>query len=641
VVALAEIPRARLLLGLGDHAGAARAAASALSSARQRGLATVVLAALLVQADVDMARRQLGQAERTLLEAARLADGDTPSLARIHLLMGRLHAQRGEDAEAERYLLAAISALEQQRAEMGISEYALSRLPARESAYREYAALLLRQGRYHEGFQWLDAERARYLRDVRRAARLSASGTAGADLQRLHEQLRAAKDSVRAAGESASLALVTRVSRLRAQIAHALGYPEAERLLEIDALQRRLRAEGRSLLAYFLDEPAHAFVLTGTGFHAIPLAFSRAEIMDVWEALTPPPRAEDLGGAGAFPFHPEPLHRLYRMLFEPIERYVPAGAPVTVIMDRDVGQVPFAMLLREPARPYRFDEWPYLLYRNAFSVEIAAALLLEEATGARQPLPLLAAGRSRFDGDLVPVPFRGAGLTPLPHVASEVRYIGRRFSGATVLLDDRARESRLYQLLPDADVLHLATHAFLADEAPLYSAILLTSDPKTAGPDGDGVLYLYELAGRHLNASLVVLSGCSTARGQARRGEGVIGLHYGFRAAGARASLATLWPVEDAATSRVMKHFYRHLRRGLSKDEALRLAQIDYLRSADREGANPFFWAAPVLAGDPSPIDVQRSPLAPGTWAGIAAVLLLGAILTRRLRLFPPPDGRA
>lgn len=637
VIALAETARARLLLLLGHLAEADRAAAQAVTSARIRNRPPVLLPALLVMADVDLAHGRIAQATRTLAEAQQLADDMARWLARIHLLMARAHIQTGHAAAAEARFRASVAALERQRAELGLTEYALFRLPVRESAYREFAALLLRQGRHEEAFQWLHAERARYLRDVRQAARLAATPAAGVELQRLHAQLRLATDSVRAAGEGAPLALVARVSRLRAEIARASGYVAAEPLVDIEALQQRLRRDGRVLLAYYLEEPAHAFVVKAGAFHAVPLAHARDEIIDAWAAAHPRVAAGDGARGETLAVRPEPLQRLYQMLFAPVEPFVPRGAPVTVVMDRDVGQIPFAMLLTGDAAPFQFEAWPFLLYRNAFSVELAAALMLEDLSPRQQPLPLVAIGKSRFGDDPIPEPFRASALAPLPHVATEVRAIARRFSGAMMMLNEHARESRLYALLPQVDVLHLATHAFVSEKDPLFSAIVLTPDPHGAGPDGDGILYLYELAGRRLDASLVVLSGCSTARGEARLGEGVIGLHYGFRAAGARASLAALWPIEDAATARVMRHFYRHLARGLPKDEALRLAQIDYIRASDREGANPFFWAAPVLAGDTSPIDLHRSPLSPRAWAALASILLLGAFLTRRIRR--SPDG--
>ena len=79
-------------------------------------------------------------------------------------------------------------------------------------------------------------------------------------------------------------------------------------------------------------------------------------------------------------------------------------------------------------------------------------------------------------------------------------------------------------------------------------------------------------------------------------GEGLIGLTRAFQYAGARSVLASLWKVEDKSTAALMKGFYPQLKAGKTKDEALRLAQLDLIRSA--EFAQPCDWAAFQLNGD-------------------------------------------
>ena len=54
----------------------------------------------------------------------------------------------------------------------------------------------------------------------------------------------------------------------------------------------------------------------------------------------------------------------------------------------------------------------------------------------------------------------------------------------------------------------------------------------------------------------MVLSGCATGDGRELRGEGVLGLTYGFLANGSHTVVASLWPVEDALTARFMEEFY-------------------------------------------------------------------------------------
>ncbi len=78
-------------------------------------------------------------------------------------------------------------------------------------------------------------------------------------------------------------------------------------------------------------------------------------------------------------------------------------------------------------------------------------------------------------------------------------------------------------------------------------------------------------------------------------GEGLIGLTRAFQYAGARSVLASMWKVEDESTE-LMKRFYSYLKAGKAKDEALRLAQIELIRSPDF--SRPRDWAAFQLNGD-------------------------------------------
>jgi CHAT domain-containing protein len=99
-----------------------------------------------------------------------------------------------------------------------------------------------------------------------------------------------------------------------------------------------------------------------------------------------------------------------------------------------------------------------------------------------------------------------------------------------------------------------------------------------------------------LRADLVVLSGCDTGGGGRLRGEGVLGLAYGFLANGSRSVVAALWPIEDAATARFMKEFYGAYRVSGRAADALRAAQLH-----TRGSANAAVWASFVVRANEFP----------------------------------------
>ena len=132
----------------------------------------------------------------------------------------------------------------------------------------------------------------------------------------------------------------------------------------------------------------------------------------------------------------------------------------------------------------------------------------------------------------------------------------------------------------------------------------LNGNPIKGGID-DGVLTAKELANidfRKLN--LAVLSACQSGLGDVT-GEGVFGMQRGFKKAGARTLLMSLWKVDDKATAILMREFYHNLIIGKSKYEALRNAQ-KYLRNYQevnedmsnkktKKYSSPYYWAAFVL----------------------------------------------
>ncbi|NJK27840.1 MAG: CHAT domain-containing protein [Coleofasciculaceae cyanobacterium SM2_3_26] len=99
---------------------------------------------------------------------------------------------------------------------------------------------------------------------------------------------------------------------------------------------------------------------------------------------------------------------------------------------------------------------------------------------------------------------------------------------------------------------------------------------------------------REAPIELLVLSACQTAVGDDRAALGLAGVAV---RAGARSTLASLWSVNDEATSLLMTRFYQELADpSVTKAEALRRAQVSLLQNPETE--DPFLWAAFVLVGN-------------------------------------------
>jgi len=190
-------------------------------------------------------------------------------------------------------------------------------------------------------------------------------------------------------------------------------------------------------------------------------------------------------------------------------------------------------------------------------------------------------------------------LTRLPYSGMEARAVLRALgdSHAIELAGFDATPARVLALpTDDLAVLHFATHALARQDSPDQSALYLSEYTADGSLVRDSRITAGQIARSGLRADVVVLSGCATGDGSELRGEGVLGLTYGFLANGSRAVVASLWPIEDASTARFMSEFYRAYRAKAHPAEALRSAQL-----RTRQVTAPAVWSSFVVRANGFP----------------------------------------
>ena len=190
-------------------------------------------------------------------------------------------------------------------------------------------------------------------------------------------------------------------------------------------------------------------------------------------------------------------------------------------------------------------------------------------------------------------------LINLPGAVRETQDISKMMEG-DALVGENITEGVFKAHATEYRILHLAMHAWLENQDPLFSKMLFAHLPGDKTEDGD--LNAVELYAMRLPADLAVLSACQTGVGELRRGEGIVSLSRAFTYAGVPATVVSLWSVADASTSQIMVDFYKGLKSGKRKDEALREAKLKYLSTAEALDASPYFWTGFVACGDMGPL---------------------------------------
>jgi hypothetical protein len=285
----------------------------------------------------------------------------------------------------------------------------------------------------------------------------------------------------------------------------------------------------------------------------------------------------------------------------PLELLTDPASGSLLIEQSDVSYVPAARFVTQPTSRGRNWLLPWRTQMLAFG---------DPPTGGEDPL----AGGERWQ--------------PLPAAADEIQGIAHILTGRSeVHLGAAARKRTLFHRPAEPPLIHFTTHAVVDTENPDRSRILM------AGDSGGSIDYIFqqEVYGLNLRGvDLVTVSACDTARGKLVRGEGIQAFSRAFLAAGASATVTSLWRVADRPTADFMQQMYYYLSRGQSKAEALRSAKLRFLHSNSLLN-QPRHWAAFVLTGDGWDACARAVPW---SWLGAAAgsFLLLAGIVTLQVR---------
>ncbi|OGS91950.1 MAG: hypothetical protein A2Z95_03490 [Gallionellales bacterium GWA2_60_18] len=479
---------------------------------------------------------------------------------------GRIAKKEGDLKAAADYFRKAVEVIELQRSTINTETSKIGFVGDKQAVYQHLVTTLFADGQFGEAFEYVERSKSRALVDMLAAKQDFA--VASGDPQKV-KQLLAMADEARS--QEMLQGAVPEKNQTRSLVVSARQQlssesPELSSLVNVSSLAaaeiQTLIPQDEALIEYYYNAPdLIAFVLTAKGLSAVRL--DSTGLLDNVRQYRK--HLESANSAG----HLDLSRQLYNQLVRPVTDQISAGKLI-IVAHGPLHYLPFNAL---------HDGQDYMIERYSLRMLPSASVLkyLRTKPTAKQG-DILAFGN----------PDLGNPKFDLAYAQAEAIAITQNRPQSKVLLRKAANEAAFREYGGAFRYLHFATHGEFNADAPLKSALLLAKDAKN-----DGMLTVDKLYSLKLDADLVTLSACETGLGKIANGDDVVGLTRGFLYAGTSTIVASLWQVDDQATSYLMTRFYDNLKQA-DKREALRQAQMD----TRKKYAHPYYWAAFQLTGN-------------------------------------------
>ncbi|MEM9955472.1 MAG: CHAT domain-containing protein [Chloroflexota bacterium] len=557
------------------------------------------------------------RAEANLLDARRLAQlvNSEELLISIYIELGLFYEEQQNFSQAEENYLNAIDLIEDVHSVMRIQTGQANFFAQNNLPYQRLVAYYIETGQDELAFNF--AERGRSRTFIYHANREQLSFGENADSQTLEEwretnalladlysqqnQLRSQEQSDDPSINQASVtqelgnvqssinSVLNDVDRLQSSIEAqetVLSQVVYVNTPSVEDIRMQLEPD-TTLITYYIirgdvgevDE-VYAFVITQDDFRAVQLpSITQDEIYNVIDSINNQNNLENraIGNLAS---------DLITALVEHPDSFVQSAMNNTnwIIAPNDTLNVlPFTALI-ETAVP---DQEVYLQYSPSASFYVALRERLGDVAPITETSSALVFGN--------PTQNSQSNLTNLQFAEQEAVAVAELYN-ATGRTRDDADEITLVQEASQHDVIHIAAHGVIERDNPLSTYLLLAEDSQTLT---DGRLEVREIYTLQLQtrSPLVILSACDTNIDNLVDGDEFQGLARAFLVSGARGVLASLWQVDDQATSFLMESFHQYVIAGDHPSVALTKAQDDVRNNPDNNWSTPDYWAGFVYIG--------------------------------------------
>lgn len=565
------------------------------------GMAT----ARIAMARVFLAQRKYGEALALadLAAASARDNGNRELLWQAQSLAGQIYLAQNEYDKTRESFDAAIGTIESLRGEIvgGASENSLF-FAERTMPYQLLAAMLAREDNFNEAFEYAERAKARVLLDTvkfgrnQRAAILSDEEKA--EENRLRGNVSSWNAQIAKAGGNTEKGVElkqkleeARTALARFQTSLYAKHPElrikrgAIKPVEINEVANLL-GEKSVLLEYLVSgDDILLFVFTKEGgaveFKTYRLNIKKEELRKNIS------RFRGMLAERNVLFAAE-SKKLYDALLKPAAAQLAGKTDLTIVPDDGLWELPF-QALQSADNHYVLDDASV-----AYAPSLTILRELRAAQNKGSSNNIIAFGNPAEKGTKIV----NTDFAALPEAERQTAALKTLYGAGNIRIFNRTEADESVfkrETQKEFSILHLATHGVLDNNSPLNSYVLLAPDEKSGE---DGKLEAWEILEMNLNSDLIFLSACETARGQARSGEGLVGLAWSLMVAGTHNVVVSQWKVEAASTTDLTVEFYKHLKKsdGANKGESLRQAALKLRRNPLT--AHPFYWAGFVLIGE-------------------------------------------
>lgn len=476
----------------------------------------------------------------------------------------------GQDKITEALLREAVDVIEKQRSSIRSEAGRIGYVGDKQAVYHELITLMVDGNRPEEAFEYVERSKARALVDLLASNKEFDTSKDKEQVASMLKEIETIETEGKALDVSSLAAdkineRNTRSVQIKEKIKTIA--PELSSLIAVSIphsseIQSYINNDETLVEYYYHGEEIYAFVVTKNVLKAVNLdGQNLVNVIGQFRKLLEDPKSQQ---------YLELSQKLYQRLIKPIE-YLINAQKLIIVPHGVLHYLPFNAL--NSGNSYLIDKYSVSYLPSSSIMKFLKQRKTQEAKNA------LIFGN----------PDLGDPKYDLKYAEEEAVTISKGFPHAKVLIRKEATKTAFKKFGSQFDYIHFATHGQFESDAPLNSGLFLAKDS-----ENDGVLSVNELYSIRLNADLITLSACETALGKINPGDDVVGITRGFLFAGSNSIVASLWKVDDMATSQLMTEFYSNLKK-TNKRDALREAQL----AVKKQYEHPYFWAAFQLTGMP------------------------------------------